>query len=156
MVQPVVPPECAKILFRTSFITLGAFIVAATLQVFDGMVVTITVFMCSINHWRLPVYGLRRNVDILNTVSCLMYQTWRCFAVESPYCFGFLISTYTGIVCFLTGIHLDKTNVMHGTYAHVFVHIMGNVGNIILYVGISRLSGSVPNKKPHDTVCYLV
>ena len=139
----MVPPGCAHILFRISFITLGAFFCAATLQVYDGMAITAAVFLCSTNHWRRPVYGLRRNIDIVNRVSCLAYQTWRCFAVGVPYTIGFLLFTYTGVGCFFLGLHLDKTNLLHGTYAHCFVHIFGNVGNVILYIGLSRLTTSL-------------
>ena len=137
--KAVVPPDCARILFRVCFVTFGAFCYAAALSVYDGMAVTAAVFLCSTNHWRRPVYGLRRNIDIVNTVSCLGYQTWRCFAVSAPYTVGFLVSTYTGVGCFFLGLHLDKTNLLHGTYAHCFVHILGNVGNVILYTGLSRL-----------------
>jgi hypothetical protein len=135
---PVIKPECAKILFRASFISLGCSFVAAALKVYDGMAVTAAVFLCSVNHWRRPVYGLRRNVDIANTVSCLAYQTWRCFAVARTYRIGYLVSTYVGVGCFFLGLRLDKVNEMHGTYSHALVHVLGNVGNIILYVGLSQ------------------
>jgi hypothetical protein len=72
-------------------------------------------------------------------MSCLAYQTQRCFATGWAYRVGYLISTYTGVGCFILGLHLDKTSVMHGTYAHVFVHVLGNVGNMFLFVGLSRL-----------------
>jgi hypothetical protein len=136
--RPVVRPECAKFLFRVSFISMASFIVASALRVYDGMVVTAAVLLCSTNHWRRPVYGVRRNVDIVNTMSCLAYQTWRCFAAGSLYTAGYLVFSFIGVVFFFLGLHLDKSNTMHGTYAHSFVHILGNVGNIILYVGLSR------------------
>jgi hypothetical protein len=130
-------------LFRVSFVTLASFAVASALRVYDGMAVTTAVFLCSINHWRRPVYGLRRNVDILNTVSCLAYQTWRSFAAGPPYTIGYLATTYTGVGCFFLGLRLGKTNKRRGTCAHAFVHILGNVGNMVLYVGLSRADNFV-------------
>jgi hypothetical protein len=140
--RAVVPPECASILFRVSFLTGAVFFIAAALQVYDGMVVTAAVFLCSVNHWRNPVYGWRRNIDIANNVICLAYQTWRAVSMSPSklhYTIGFLMSTYTGVAFFFIGLYLDTINIMYGTYAHAVVHIMGNIGNIILYLGISGL-----------------
>ncbi len=136
MERPVMPPACARVLFGVSFITLASFCVASVLRVYDGMVVTAAVLFCSINHWRRPVYGARRNVDICNNAVCLAYQTWRSFAVGTPYTACYLLFTYAGVGCFFWGRRLDKTNLMHGVYAHSFVHILGNIGNVILYVGL--------------------
>jgi hypothetical protein len=112
-------------------------IVANILQVYEGVVVTASVFICSINYWRRPEYGIRRNIDITNNVLCLLYQTWRSFYVSPVYTFGFIISTYTGVGCFFLGRYLDRINVMYGTYLHSCVHILGNIGNLILYIGLS-------------------
>jgi hypothetical protein len=126
------------ILFKTSFITLISFAAASWLKVYDGMVVSGAVFICSVNYWRRPAYGWRRNIDIANTVSCLAYQTWRCLAVVPPYAGGFLTATYTGVGFYFLGLHLDKTNIFYGTLAHALVHLLGNIGNIILYTGLYR------------------
>jgi hypothetical protein len=135
----VVPQECAKILFRAGFLSLGTSLLAAKWRVYDGMIVTTAVFICSVNYWRRPVYGWRRNIDIINTATCLLYQTWRCFSTNWFYRIGYLISTYSGIGFFLLGKHLNNFSPLYGTYAHVFVHIMGNVGNMFLFSGLRAI-----------------
>lgn len=154
MNNQVVPPECAKILFRVSFLTLVSFIVANLLQVYDGVIVTALVFICSVNHWRRPEYGVRRNIDIINNILCLSYQTWRSFYVNPVYTIGFLSSTYTGVGCFFLGLHLDKTNVIYGTYLHSCVHILGNVGNVILYTGV-RFSSPLASRCSVNFLAYV-
>jgi hypothetical protein len=135
MTHGVVPPHCARVLFRVSFLTLVSFCLAARLNLKDGMAVTAAVFMCSINHWRKPVYGVRRNVDVLNTVICGAYQIWRSFGIPTPYTIAYLASTISGIGAFFLGVHLNKTNPEHGTLSHSFVHILGNIGNFCLFLG---------------------
>jgi hypothetical protein len=132
----IVPPDCASILFWAAFLSLGTSLVAAYWGVYDGMIVAAAVFLCSVNYWRRPVYGWRRNLDIINTATCLLYQTYRCFATHWVYRLGYLASTYTGIGLFFLGRRLHKINIRHGTYAHMFVHILGNVGNIFLFLGL--------------------
>ena len=136
MERDVVPPDCARILFWAAFLSLGSSLAAAQWGVYDGMTVAAAVFLCSVNYWRRPVYGWRRNIDIINTATCLMYQTYRCFATNWFYRLGYLASTYTGIGFFFLGRHLNKSNTRHGTYAHMFVHILGNIGNIFLFLGL--------------------
>lgn len=136
MNKQVVPPECAKVIFKVSFLILGSFTVASILQVYDGAVVTAAVFVCSVNYWRRAEYGLRRNIDIANNVVCLSYQTWRSFQISLPYTIGFLVPTYIGVGCFFLGRYLDKTDTTLGTWAHAWAHIFGNIGNVILYHGI--------------------
>jgi hypothetical protein len=137
MERDVVPPDCAKTRFYTSFLSLGSSLVAAYWNIYDGMSVTVAVFLCSINYWRRPVYGWRRNLDIINTVTCLVYQTYRCFATNWFYRLGYLASTYTGIGFFFLARHLNNLNAhRHSTYAHMFVHILGNIGNIFLFLGL--------------------
>ncbi len=141
--QPVVPPQMAAILFRVSFTSLLSFLVAAALRVHDGMAVTGAVFLCSTNHWRRPVYGWRRRMDVCNTVMCLAYQTWRCFAAGGLYTAGYLSFTYAAGGCFFLGLYFDRFDLRKGTIAHALVHILANVGNVILYVGLSRLPGRI-------------
>ena len=142
MDKQVVPPECARILFRISFLTLGSLSVAWRLGVYEGVVVNCAVFLCSTNYWRRPVYGIRRNIDIANAISCLLYQTWRCFDTEPHYTAGFIAYTYSGIGLFFIGRRLDEINPMYGTYAHAIFHVLANIGNIILYTGLKNTSPS--------------
>lgn len=140
MEREVLPAKYAKYLYRVSFTSLVSCVFATLRGVYDGALVTAVVFLCSVNYWRRPAYGWRRNIDVCNTLSCLAYQTWRCFTVAAPYTLGYLFFTYTGIAFFFLGNHLDKTNQLQGTLAHSMVHILGNIGNIILYRGIENVS----------------
>ena len=134
MSQLVLPPDHSKKLLRISFLSLGSCIFALLNSVYDGAYVAGSVFLFSINYWRNPVYGTRRNIDITNNLLCLAYQTWRCFSVATPFTLGFLLFTYAGLGCFFVSRHLDDRL---GTVAHMFTHILANIGNLILYTGLA-------------------
>ena len=134
----VVPPEYAQKIFKASFLTLISFITAVTLQVWDGAAVTGSVFVCSTNYWRRPEYGWRRNIDIVNSLTCLAYQTWRSFQVSAPYMIGFLTPTYFGLGCYFFSQHHIRTNTVLSARAHVGTHFFANVGNVVLYLGLSK------------------
>ena len=136
--QPVLPPEQARILFAISFLTLISLAVAAGLRVYDGVIVCALVFVFSINHWRQPVYGMRRKLDIVNVVACLAYQTWRstrgCTLIAA-----FLVLTYAAVLAFLARVWLVAKRGLAPTWSallHCCVHVLANAGNICLYVGV--------------------
>jgi hypothetical protein len=136
--RPVVPAEQARILLAVSFLTLVSLAVAAGLAVYDGVIVCALVFLFSVNHWRRPVYGMRRKLDIVNTIACLAYQTWRstqgCTLIAA-----YLVLTYVGVVAFILRVWLVAKRGLGPVWSvvlHCFVHVLGNAGNICLYVGV--------------------
>ena len=140
--QFVVSPENARITFCTSFVALSTLALAAVLRVYDGIAVTTLVFLTSVNYWRRPVYGFRRNLDIAAAGVCLAYQTLRSFSVEPLYQAGYLTSSYAGVVIYFIGLYLSRRNRRHettGAYMHAITHALGNVGNVFLYVGLNRV-----------------
>ncbi len=136
--RPVVPPEQARVLFAVSFLTLISLAVAAGLHVYDGVIVCALVFFFSVNHWRRPVYGVRRKLDIVNTVACLTYQTWRS-TQDCTLIAAYLVLTYVGVVAFVARVWLVAKRGLGAAWSvrlHCCVHVLGNAGNICLYVGV--------------------
>jgi hypothetical protein len=83
------------------------------------------------------VYGLRRQLDIANTLGCLAYQTWRSSqcTLQALY----LCLTYTGVGIFLLRMLFAAQCGLGpeaGVWMHCGVHALGNAGNIALYVGL--------------------
>lgn len=138
--QPVVTPQNARILFGTSFLALTTLALAAFLRVYDGVAITSAVFLTSVNYWRRPVYGFRRNLDITVSTLCLIYQTLRCFSTERRYAVGYLAASYTGVALFLVSTFAgSKGSETLSVVLHAVTHALGNVGNIFLYVGLARV-----------------
>ncbi len=124
-------------MLRVSFLTLGSFLLAARLRVHDGMVVTALVFLCSVNHWRRPVYGWRRRLDIATTFTCLAFQSWRStHCAHQLHQTGFLVCTYAAVACFLVRVACCRRDPLWGVRLQSAVHVLGNAGNAWLYFGL--------------------
>lgn len=87
------------------------------------------------------MYGWRRNSDIVNTVTCLIYQLSICHVVEPRVLYVYLFFTALGLGSFVVGRSLPG---MRGTVAHSGVHVFGNIANMILYPGLVKARGLEP------------
>ena len=143
----VLPPHISKFLFRSSVLSVASVLGAAYNERFDCMGCASLVMLTSLNYWRHPVLGLRRNLDITAAVGSLCYQVL-FVAPEAPKeaCFTYYGTVAAGVGCyggaryFTFGPGGDKAKRI-GTMWHVGLHLWGNVGNLLLYdaVGQNRM-----------------
>ena len=97
------------------------------------------VFITSINYWRKPVYGLRRNIDITAAFSALMYNILYSIRVKhaTMYCTILTIA----VLCWpLSWILYNKKYIWASTILHSMVHVIANIGNVSLICAARRLS----------------
>ena len=137
----VVPKSEAKFSLSTSLLTVTSCLASARLGLFDCLATSGSILFFSINYWRRPVYGWRRNLDIINTVTCLIYQLSICHVVEAQVLSAYLFFTALGLGSFVVGRSLPG---MRGTVAHSGVHVFGNIANMILYPGLVKARGLEP------------
>lgn len=127
------------LLWRVSFLSFLSGVVALVTSHSDLCFVPFGVWLTSINYWRKPDHSWRRYVDIVYVQCALWYQIWR--AVGAEHAAAYYALTLTGIVCFFVGAHHRHTSKSGGWLAtlwHVGVHVFGNAGNIVLYLGAIR------------------
>ncbi len=100
-------------------------------------VVPASVCATSLIYWRNPVMNSwRRTLDIVVVFSGLTYQTYYAFQYTN------LAQTYTVLICtsamvYKFGYYLWTCGrVWPATYAHASIHIMGNIGNLLLYESV--------------------
>jgi hypothetical protein len=97
--------------------------------------VPLGVFLNSINYWRDPQpKSIRRYNDIIWAITGFIYQLWR--SIGAQYQYIYMIVMFIAICFFPLGHMLNKTSCWLGTFSHCMIHIVGNIGNIILYSGI--------------------
>lgn len=128
----VVPQEEARFLLRSSLTVLTSCAFAAYFGFYDFLMTSTAVLLCSINYWRRPVYGWRRNIDMLNITVCTLYHTWRALQLSGVYFFGYIGFVTIGVTCYVIGRSLQVL----GAYAHSGMHISGNIANAFLYTGM--------------------
>ena len=70
----VLPPQYSSRILRISSLTLTSICAAYYNELPINFVLASTVLFTSINYWRNPTFGFRRNVDIVCAVGALGYQ----------------------------------------------------------------------------------
>lgn len=90
-------------------------------------------YVNSVNYWRKPEYGLRRNVDIVSACSCLIYQNVIVYNnIPNAHVYWYLIGASASmypISYIFYWMHWYKMSTM----CHILLHIIGNIAHISLY-----------------------
>ena len=95
------------------------------------------VWINSVNYWRKPTYGLRRNIDI-----CWVLFALTCTAFNAYKSIHGLTWTYIMFSSLLVFYPLGWLLYMYeyfwlATIAHSMLHVFPNLANVILYSGLS-------------------
>ena len=97
------------------------------------------VYINSINYWRYPVRGMRRNVDMAFGCSglavSLIYSYWNVADLWAYYWLTFLACFMYPISCWLHA----HNYFMLSTIAHMMIHLFGNAGKVVLYNQIKKM-----------------
>ena len=124
----------SRFIFRKSFLSLFSCLYAIYNKHYDLAFVPGGVFLTSINYWRHPIYGWRRNVDICYVGSSLIYQCVRAY--HSQYRFLHYLTMGLAMTCYPIGrYHYNNGEKWHSAYYHSMIHVIANISNIILYSG---------------------
>lgn len=135
----ILEPKYASCIYRLSFISFFSFMYALYCECYDLAAVPGGVFLTSINYWREPVYGWRRNLDMSYVACALIYQNYRAYhLLSSPSQMPALLTYYTlmgvGMMCYSLSVHLyKKKDIWSSTYVHCLVHLLANTANVLLY-----------------------
>ena len=91
-------------------------------------------FLTSINYWRKPVYGCRRNTDIFAVLTTGGYHSIRAFRSENPNKFYTFI--LCGVGCYALSWYYELNNKRTiSAYLHNCVHIFVCLSSVCLYSG---------------------
>ncbi len=117
--------------------------ISATYAIKEGLynlsIGPFSIFITSVNYWRKPVYGLRRNIDITTALSFLMYNIVYSIRVKhaTMYCTILTIA----VLCWpLSWILYNKKYIWASTILHSMIHVIANIGNVSLIYAARRLS----------------
>jgi hypothetical protein len=128
-------PALSRRLWWSSWIHAPALLVALSLQVYDLALLAGIVLFTSLNYWRHPDYGCRRYIDIVSVQVAIWWLGFRNMdALEPNRTMGFffaIITTFT----FMLSVRLYSTHIESSTTLHSLVHLFGNVGSIVVYMG---------------------
>ena len=132
---PFLPKDQSDILLLISFLIGFTAIYAFNKKIYDLFVICMIVLITSLNHWRDPKFGFRRNLDMVAVCTGFIYIFVRAVLIniESLLFWGCYIA---GVLLFLTSWYLyDKGYVWLSTYLHCLVHLCGNA-SVVLFCQI--------------------
>lgn len=96
----------------------------------------LSTYVNSVNYWRNPELGWRRNLDILVTCSALAYQNiivYNTIKPVYPYCALITISASMYPIGYF---FYWKQWYKMSTLSHMFLHIIGNLAHVSLYYNL--------------------
>lgn len=129
----VLPKAQYMYLWFLSWLSLISGIVAIARGHYDLCFVPIGVWFTSILYWWHPDFSWRRYLDMAYVQLSLWYQVYRAVGAENMIAYYTL--TIVAVMFFPLGLWIYKRSRWGSTLCHGMVHILGNVGNLVLYAG---------------------
>ncbi|KAG9415367.1 hypothetical protein AC1031_008809 [Aphanomyces cochlioides] len=130
----VLPPQYSSRLFRSSWLTAASVYSAAHHDNWICFGMTLLVLLTSLNYWRHPVHGWRRNLDMSAVFLGFAYHIYSSLFCASSYhqlfYYAFVVKT---AYCYSQARAAPNKDV--SSRWHMTMHLVGNVGNLILYAG---------------------
>ena len=125
----VVPLEQGYYMCIISVLNLLSGIYSFKKSAIDFATIYLSGFITSINYWRKPTYGFRRNVDMSFVAMAFMYLLFKCIMINKFKSY-FITS---GIVSFLfsfSRICYNNNYIWTSTIIHSLIHVAVNMHNI--------------------------
>lgn len=129
----VLPAEHAFFLYQISTLGFGTgFIGIASGHPWLGSGACMCAFFAR-NYWVYPVYGLRRNLDILWVQFMIWSHLWN--VVGTPLQNPYIGIQLLGVACFaLSWLEQKKKNLWLSTYYHATVHLCTHTSLLYYYL----------------------
>ena len=90
-------------------------------------------YVNSVNYWRKPELGWRRNIDILVTCTALVYQNMIVYnTIRLAYLYWILI-TISASMYPIGYLFYWRQWYKMSTLSHMLLHILGNLAHVSLY-----------------------
>lgn len=132
--------QYARRVYCSSAIAIVSVIVAFHFQLYDFTVLAALVLVNSINYWRNPVTGWRRNLDMLCAFSACAYQMVASFRLLSePYFVAYWLTLAIAVFSYVMARRHGRKyqDFDSASKWHVTLHVFGNISNVFLYNGFS-------------------
>jgi len=123
--------EASRNLYYSSFLTISSVLLSYYCTLYILSYLSASVLLSSINYWRYPIKGLRRNIDI--TIVTITFITHLYYS----YSYYYINYVYIALLGFFF-YFISHTLIRFGFYwigmqFHLLIHISTNVNNLLLY-----------------------
>ena len=91
-----------------------------------------SVFLTSINYWKHPIKGFRRNIDIMMVCLSIAYNSY--YVYDCIYGHYYINMIILGIAIYIfSGFLYTKKYLGLSTLLHCNVHLLSNIANYLLF-----------------------
>ncbi len=132
--KPIVCKKQATVMICTSSVCAAAAAYGFYRGHYLSSIVPTCVFLTSMNYWRHPTYGWRRNADVLCVICAFL--TMLVVAYNATYGQRYYILITLAAFCYPLSHYFTNQDMEHmGTLMHSYMHILGNLALFILFSG---------------------
>jgi hypothetical protein len=132
--ETILEKEQYIILYRVSYLSLFSALYAFYMTHYSLAIVPGSVFLSSIHYWKKPDYSYRRYLDMAVVKTAVIYQHY--MAYNAQYANMYYGILYVAMLSYPIAVYYyNKKDYWKSTYAHMMLHIIANIGNIVLYSG---------------------
>jgi hypothetical protein len=133
---PILPPKYANRIYYISHLTLVSIFTSFYLKLYNFSFLTTLVLMTSLNYLKYPIKNWRRTLDMFVVFITFLYTMFYSQYSNIYNRNIYYLSNLIGIVCYFLA---KKNECKHkSSLYHCGIHIVSNVGNISLYIGLSK------------------
>ena len=137
--NPIITREQAQYIYRVSYLLPCSSIYAIYRHHYNLAIVPGSVFLTSIHYWKKPDHSYRRYLDMTTVISAFIYQNYMAYNAE--YANIYYTLSFFSVVSYPIGIYYyNKKYYWESIYAHMMLHILANMANIVLYSGYIHIS----------------
>ena len=129
--------NASKNLYYSSFLVISSIIMGNYHKLYYLSTSTFLILLTSINYWRYPIKGFRRNLDITIVHLSLLLHLYYCYLYKY---YNYYILLIVGIISYIiSNMSIKKELYCIGCNLHMFIHIIANINNLFLYHHIGML-----------------
>jgi hypothetical protein len=123
-------------IWKLSWLHLPSTIYAINRGYYGSAFLLGTTCLTSLNYWRKPELGWRRNLDMTCVYITLGYNLITAYTYSNKYVFQYYCLMALGVSNYPISIYFYNNNkIWTATILHGFVHIFAFIGNNLLYSG---------------------
>jgi hypothetical protein len=120
----IMPLSYSKFLFYSSFSMLISAIIAIILNDVYVTIYFFILFLSSINYWRRPEYGLRRDIDLFVVKCGVIIVFYQVCLLKNEFCrFVFLSLSFCSTIFFIIEHILVYYNNLQWIIFHMTIHL---------------------------------
>ena len=132
--EPIVTKEHSNFIYWVAHLVPFSSIHALYRGYYDFSALQLLMFLTSINYWKHPIYGPRRNIDMATTAIIISYHAW--LSPQAEYAAMAYSVCFTGILFYpASWYYQNKGYLWVSTYCHSIMHLLFFMCANILYSG---------------------